>query len=320
MGDWGSKTKRVLELVAAMKRGEYPNAGYFGRDFCAKTLHRDVAFLKRRHHAPVDYDPARHGYYLWDATWSLPLVELEGSSLFASLLCGRLTQSLLPEPLRGQAVEAMNSQLAAGNPGDLPADLLTAVIYATGAQAAPDPAAFPVICQAWRDCRRLEVQYRKADGKAGKRLVDVHALFLADGAWYARAWCHLRQGIRSLALHRMTRPRLLDVTFTRSPAILEEIRGGHVFDYEMLVGAVVHCAADKAAVIGEREWFPGQEVKRLPEGGLELTWPSVPREPFIHWILSYAGGLTATAPASLRAELHRLGSRIANAHRANSPC
>ena len=74
MGDWGSKTKRVLELVAAMKRGEYPNAGYFGRDFCAKTLHRDVAFLKRRHHAPVDYDPARHGYYLWDATWSLPLL------------------------------------------------------------------------------------------------------------------------------------------------------------------------------------------------------------------------------------------------------
>lgn len=315
MNGRNSKTKRLLELVAAMKRGEYPNAGYFGKDFCTKTLHRDVAFLKRHYHAPVDYDPARHGYYLWDTTWFLPLVELEGSSLFASLLCGRLTQPLLPEPLRGQAAEAMNSQLAAGIPGDLSPELLTAVVYATGAQAAPDPAAFAVICQAWRECRRLEVRYQSADGRAGKRAVDIHALFLADGAWYARVWCHLRRGVRSLALHRITRPRLLEETFERSSAILAEIRGGHVFDYVAVAGVRVRCTAAKAGIIREREWFPGQTVAKLANGGLELTWPSVPREPFLHWILSYAGSLTVVTPAPLRAELCRLGQAIAAAHR-----
>ena len=314
MGEWGSKTKRILELVAAMKRGEYPNASHFGKNYCAKTLHRDVAFLKARYHAPVDYDPAQHGYYLWDTKWFLPLVELEGNELFASLLCGRLTQSLLPEPLRSQATEAMNSQLAAGQPGDLSLELLTAVVYATGAQAVPDPADFTVICQAWRDCRRLQVNYLRADNKKNAREIDIHALFLADGAWYARAWCHLRGGVRSLALHRMRCPQLMETTFTRSLAILDEIRGGHVFDYEMIRDVVVYCAADRTAVIREREWFPGQTIKPLVGGRLKLSWPSVPREPFIHWILSYAGQLEVVTPTSLRTELLDCGNRIAAAH------
>jgi predicted DNA-binding transcriptional regulator YafY len=99
MGDHVSRTQRLLRLVAAMKRGEYPNARTFADScrksrsglaglgpVCEKTILRDVAYLRQHLGAPVQYDAGKRGYFLGDSGWNFPSVELRGDALFAALL------------------------------------------------------------------------------------------------------------------------------------------------------------------------------------------------------------------------------------------
>lgn len=326
--DWTGKlsqARRLLAWVEAMKRGRYPNATTLAADLsaragshsgvCPRTLHRDLAVLRHRLHAPIEYDPLHKGFLLTDPEWCFPLEQLRGELFYASLLGEALSVSLLPDPLRFSLQEAMRIRLAAAEPADFDADLLRAVVFATGATAELDPAVFDVIHQAWRERRRARLCYQgTGDGGAVQRDVDVHALFLSQGAWYARVHCHLRDAPRSLAIHRIREPSLLRQRFRRDEALLAAVRQGSVFDYEIVRNVVIDCAPEKARVVSEREWFPGQKTKPLPGGGVRATFAQVPRPEVVHWVMSYCGHLTVRRPEDLVEEIRRAGQRIAVKH------
>gem|GEM_PF-2087899 len=326
--DWTGKlseARRLLAWVEAMKRGRYPNATTLAADLsaraaagsgvCPRTLHRDLVVLRRRLHAPIEYDALRHGYRLTDPEWCFPLEELRGELFYASLLGEALSVSLLPDPLRFSLQEAMRIRLAAAEPADFDADLLRAVVFATGATAELDPTVFDVVHQAWRERRRLRLRYQgTGDSEAVQRDVDVHALFLSQGAWYARVHCHLRDAPRSLAIHRIREPSLLRHRFRRDEALLVAVRQGDVFDYELVRNVVIDCAPEKARVVSEREWFPGQKTKALPGGGVRATFAQVPRPEVVHWVMSYCGHLTVRRPKDLVEEIRQAGHRIARQH------
>jgi len=320
------RNRRLVRLVGAMKRGEYPNARSLARQLaqsgrgapapCSRTLQRDIEYLRLELNAPVDYEPRRHGYYLRDPDWALPLEELRGDLLYASLLGKQLALAIVPPPLHLSLETALRAQLAAALPEEVDADLLRAVVFATGSQPSLEPQVFETVHAAWRETRRLRLLYR-TDGEADGqwREVDIHALFLAQGAWYARAFCHLRQNWRSLALHRIAAADLLDQRFERSTQAIEQVRSGNVFDYATVRDAVVECQPDKARLLAERIWFPGQQSEPLADGALRLSFPTAPRPELLWWVLSYAGSLEVVAPADLREEVHQAATHLARRHR-----
>ena len=323
MGTHVSRTQRLLRLVAAMKRGEYPNARSFAAScrkarssltgaspVCEKTILRDMAYLRGHLGAPVQYDAARRGYWLADAGWSFPSVELRGDALFAALLSLKLTESLFPASLRGHAETAMAIQMAAALPEEASPETLDAVVFATGAKPVLDPQMFDVVSRAWRETRRLRVEYLRRDGEIFPRVIDIHALFLSAGAWYARAWCHQRGELRSFALHRMYNPQIQENCFRRSADIVREVRSGHVFDYAPVQDVQLYCRGELAVMIREREWFAGQEVTTLAGGDLDVRYPVVPREPFVRWVLAYAGHLRVLGPADLREEVRKAAEEL----------
>lgn len=321
MSDRNGRTHRLIWLVAALKGGGCPGvrrlaaaAGRAGHSVCAKTVQRDIDTLRREFGAPIEFDSRGRGYRLTSSEWALPFVDLRGDDLFAALLCGKLSQAVLPEPWKGQAEAAMTAQLAAGEPEGVDLALLNALVAATGRQPALDQQVFETVTRAWKERRRLAVQYERRDGQVTEREIDVHALFLSDDAWYARVYCHLRGGVRSLALHRLRNPRLLDATFERSPMILNEVRSGRVFDYQWVWDIVLRGSAVKAKVLREREWFPGIQVRDLPDGEVELRIPQAPQEVLFRWILSFAGHLTVLAPAGLRHDVAAAAQRLLAGH------
>lgn len=314
------RSNRQILFVSAMKRGEYPNARSLARSLsvCARTLQRDIEHLLLGLDAPVAYDSRRHGYYLTDPEWVFPLAELKGDLLYASLLGERLSLPLVPPPFRADLEAALQAQLAAAEPEEVDADLLRAVVFATGATAALDPGIFETIHSAWRDTRRLRLRYETEDTPDGTvREVDVHALFLAQGAWYARAYCHLRQGWRSLALHRIGEANCLAIPFRRDPAALTQIQQGNVFDYATVRAVSVLCHPAKARLLAEREWFSGQRSEWLPDGTLRLDFPEGPRPELVWWVLSYAGHIEVLAPPDLREEILRCAQRLVDIHGTN---
>jgi predicted DNA-binding transcriptional regulator YafY len=291
------RSNRQVLFVGAMKRGEYPNARSLAEalSICPRTLQRDIAHLQLDLDAPIAYDSHRHGYFLTDPEWVFPLAELRGDLLYASLLGERLSLPLVPPPFR--------------------ADLEAALVFATGATADLDPAIFETVHAAWRDTCRVRLRYESDDARGGAvRDVDIHALFLAQGAWYARAYCHLRQGWRSLALHRIREACPLDAVFRRDPAALAEIRAGNVFDYAAVRDVTVFCHPGKARLLAEREWFPGQESEWLPDGTLRLAFAEAPRPELVWWVLSYAGMIEVVQPPDLREEILQAAQRLSERH------
>ena len=319
--------ERLVFIVAALKKGTYPTGESLARDIAAftsrqgfdggvstKTIYRDLEYLKSEFDAPIYYDDRKYGYFLQDPQWVYPAQELAGERLFAAVLSESLSRPMLPAPMQRSLGEAMDVQIAAGDPDDIDSELLDAVVFATGARAGLSPEVFDTVLAAWRQQRRLRLTYTRPAAAPVTRDVDVHAIFLAEGAWYARAYCHLRRDLRSLALHRISAPEILDHPFERSPQVAASLRGQNVFDYETADDIIVHCSAEKAPILAEREWFPGQEIHSLPDGGVELRFPQAPRPLVVRWVLSYGGHLVLRQPASLAAEIHRAAQALLAAH------
>lgn len=319
------RLERLLLLVNAIKRHQYPNAESFGRELqargadcgtvagCTRTIKRDILYLRRELSAPISFDTQRRGYYLTEE-WAFPFVVLRGEQLFATLFSGQLTQPLLPPTLRSALTTAMEVQLAAGNPEGLPLDMLGSVILASHTGPELNADICDVVLHGWRVARTLAVQYQRPGGEASARQIDVHALFLHDSVWYARAWDHDKQALRSFALHRIKQATLLPGEFVRRAEVLEELRQGQVFDYEPVHAVRVRCPAADAEYFAERAWFPGQSLTHLEDGSLELSYAVAPREPLVHWVLGHGGRLQVLAPAAIRTAVHALATALATSH------
>lgn len=281
---------------------------------CPKTVQRDIQNMQQKMDAPIDYDPTAHGYRLADPKWTFPTGQLEDDALFASLVAHHLTAPLLPSPLQEPLTEAERVLLATGDTDDIGDDLLRSVIQATSGKVLPDDNVFENVLDGWRDSRLLEIQCRDDSGTTSTRRVEPHALFLAAGAWYIRGHCRLRREVRNFAIHRCQDARLIAEHFRRSPAILAGLNAGNPFDYREVRNVVLRTDAEKAPVLREREWFPGQTLDEHRDGTLTFRFPSAPEPLLLRWILSYAPHITILEPEELRIQIHEIAHKLQQQH------
>jgi proteasome accessory factor C len=97
------------------------------------------------------------------------------------------------------------------------------------------------------------------------RVVEPHAVYAAEGAWYLSGWCHLAGDDRRFRLDRIASLRLLDGTFEpprRAP-------GTAVFDPRPDDPRVVLELAPRARWVAEQ--YPTEAVEDLGEGRLRVT-------------------------------------------------
>lgn len=319
---------RIMRLVLALREQRYPNASTLARAWrqeagqdaehyavTSQTIKRDIAYLRQHLHAPLAYDQGRQGYYLTDPLWILPATELADDAQFAALFGQTVGSTLMPEPLRGELEAALQVQYAAVAPGEHSAEALRAVVCSTSG-CAPVPAAiFSAVLEGWRACRQVRIGYRRGhDGVASEREIEIHGLFMAGNAWYARAYCHRRRQVLSLALHRITAAELQDTTFARSATVVAELRRGQVFDYEPVRQVCLRCTPAKAQLLAEREWFPGQQVRPQADGGLELLIPETNSETLLPWVVSFLGHVTIVSPPALRHAVAVAAQRLRAGH------
>jgi predicted DNA-binding transcriptional regulator YafY len=324
------RLRRLVLFVEQMKRDQTPNCESFTQDLKAsewddkaplavssKTVQRDITYLRKKFHPPMEYDPEVKGYVLLDKSWSLPSLSLAEDELFAALFSNRVSEPFLPPPIQQTMDEVKTIELAAGEPGDLTLNVLESLVIATGGTVPMAPDTAQAVLRAWKEARRLRVRYvRGSDEAASVRDIDIHALFLSAGAWYARAYCHLRGSMRSFALHRVQKADLLTDHFMRSVAVVDEVRRGRVFDCDFVSNVCVVCARERAMYFRERVWFPGQSITDRPDGSLELRFPSVPAPLFEQWVMSSMGAVSVMAPAELRERIRLLAATLAANHEA----
>ena len=70
--------RRLLELDRMLRASRYPNAVSAAAELevAARTIHRDLAFLRDSWGAPLAFDRERNGYFYTDPDYALPLLRL----------------------------------------------------------------------------------------------------------------------------------------------------------------------------------------------------------------------------------------------------
>lgn len=117
------------------------------------------------------------------------------------------------------------------------------------------------------------------------RTIDPHYFFYADGSWMLRAFCHLRNEMRTFALDRiLALKKLGDYFLPRKVTPEDELSstfgvwiGGRVYNI------VLHFDKDCAPYISRKMWHSSQEEKTLPNGNLEVRFKVNGLHDIKHW-------------------------------------
>jgi len=271
MGVTKYNIQRIKRLLAMLKENRFPNYPRFlaemkrqdiagAYNLSARTLQRDIAFLKSEYSAPIEYDYERRGYYLTDPDWSVDIPLLEDSEMRAAVLGARLAENLMPAPVKQQMRSAVDSLLAVNDKGmDEKAVLLSLV--ALGSHAAVKPEVFRVIFDAWQKHQCVMVKYNPVTESESERLIEPHALAFYEGNWYIKAVSRTKNGksipsgqrrASTLALHRIRSAEPTELVFKPDQKIIDEVNRREVFVFPLVKDIRLRLGAEARKYIGEQ--------------------------------------------------------------------
>lgn len=157
------------------------------------------------------------------------------------------------------------------------------------------------VSQAAEKHHRIEVVYTPLHNKETRRKVDPYRVWFYDGALYLIGFCYLRGEVRMFVLDRI---KMLQVTE-------ERFRPPQDFDlneflkhrFKVMDGDLytvkVRISPEWARWVGEKVWHESQKARKLPNGGLEMTFRVAGLEEIKRWVLSLGPEAEALEPDRL---------------------
>ncbi|MGM9482223.1 helix-turn-helix transcriptional regulator [Roseateles sp. NT4] len=274
------------------------------------TLKRDLAYLRERMDAPIEYDAGENGYR-FGQQWrggkhELPGVWFNEAELHALLTMQQMLAGLDEQGVVGRHLQPMFDKIT----GMLGVDAAEAdelrrrvkLIGTARRRVASD--SFETVGSAVVKRRRLAIRYRKKrDAVAGEREISPQRLVHHRYAWYLDAWCHASDAYRRFALDGIETATLLETA--AKPVPLSELEAELDQGYGIFAGGIPREAelvfsAGTAAWVSREEWHPAQQSEFLPDGRWCLRLPYVDDTELLMDLLRHAGQVEVVAPTALR--------------------
>jgi len=285
---------------------------------CSRATVKRLVDDLRGYGIPIRYDRERNGYFLdGSQAYELPGIWFNASELYALLTAQHLLESAEPGLLADTLAplkRKIEQILAADHLGAGELSKRVRILRMGGRGPGRH---FQRVASALIERRRLRIRYAgRSSGETTQREVSPQRMTHYRDNWYLDAWCHLRQGLRSFALERITQA---DRLAARAIRISERDLNKHfataygIFAGEPKEIAVLRFSAERARWVSEEVWHPRQEGRFLPDGTYELRLPyGDPRE-LVMDVLRHGAQVEVVAPNALREavadELGRAASR-----------
>lgn len=308
--------ERMKRIFGWLQDGTFPNASSMAAEFevSAKTVRRDIDFMRDRWELPIEYDSGRFGFYFSKPVDRFPGVPVTEKELFALCVAHKAI-----EQYRGTAFEQpleLAFQKLMGQLDDQERFTLQNLDEASSIRPfAPDEAdlrLFELVTQAVTERRALRFEYRKPGGKSGEvRRVHPYHLMQFSSRWYVLAHDTERGDIRKFVLGRMRETVMTDEGFEfptdfdpkkyldRSLGVMTGTG-----DYEV----VIELDAWLTDSLRGRRWHPTQVWTELPGGGSKLRLRLSCLEEIEQWVLSWGTRANVVRPQLLRERLRATGT------------
>jgi len=313
------RLERFYKIDRLLKERRSVSFADFKRELgmSAASVKRDLAYMRDRYNAPIEYDRDANGYR-FGAPRSGPRYELPGlwfnaSEVLALLTTLRMLGDLQPGMLDGQ-IEPLRERLRGllGSGDHSWEEVERRIRIFQPERRAGDPKHFGIAATAVLKRSRLWIRHynRKKDEETERDVSPQRLVHYRDN-WYLDAWCHLRNDLRSFAVDAIRDARLVDA---RAKEIADAELDAHLgAGYGIFAGKKVEWATLKfkpeaARWVAAQSWHPEQRAKTDADGSYVLELPYSEAPELVMEILKYGADVEVLAPASLR-------ERVASAFR-----
>lgn len=300
--------ERMLRIHEELRRGAMTNCTKLAAtlEVSRKTIVRDIAFMRDRLDLPIEFDNQIQAYRYTHPVNSFPTVQVTEGELMALLVARRALEQYQGTPFHRQ-LEIAFEKLTGGLKDRIsfsPADELRAVSFKNVGLGKTDLAAFNSLSTAVLKQLEVEFEYRKpGTSKSEARQVQPYHLSHRENLWYLIAMDTERQAMRTFALTRMRDVKVLQRRFSRPEDFSPErffasalgVLGG-TGDYRVCI-RFAPAAADR---VRERVWHESQEIKEMPDGGMEITMRLGALAEVERWVLGWGNLAEVIAPVELR--------------------
>lgn len=291
------------------------------------TLKRDLAYLRDRLGAPIEYDRFVNGYRMAAETrgakHELPGLWFDERELYGLLMAHQLLAGLDGEGVLGRHLQPLLDRIL-GLLGDSEAEAETIVRRVRIVAAAHRPVAarvFELLGDALVQRCRVRLKYlTRGRGEVGEREVSPQRLVHYRSTWYLDAWCHRSQGLRRFALDAVQEAALLDARARELP--LRRVEAAMDAGYGIYAGARTQWATlvfepQAAQWVGGEQWHPQQRGRWLDDGRYELRLPYADPTEIAMDVMRHGDQVQVIAPPALAAQvagaLQRAAARYAAA-------
>ena len=295
------------KIREGMRSGIMANCSSMAAEYevSAKSILRDIDYLRNQRDAPIAYDATSRGYYYTEENYALPAISLNESDLFAICIAEKALRQHEDTPIY-RTLQKVFRKIEDSLPAKVsipPAwveDKLS-VIPERQTRLAPD--IWEAVSAGVSNNRTLAISYRKPGGRENtERRVDPYHLARYQGEWYLVGHCHRRGATATFAMSRIETVLLLETVFPM-PADFDHARytGSQfgIFSGEREILVKVRFAREHAPYVLEREWHPRQNVLQKKNGSVVLEFPALHLYEVKRWVLSWGRGAKALAPMEL---------------------
>ena len=109
---------RIMQIHELLQGRKYPNCKGLSVDFevSAKTIQRDIDYMRDQMQLPIDYDSVRRGFLYTKEVKNLPMVALTEGEIVALLVAHRAAEQYRGTPFEKSLRSASRPAAASGRP------------------------------------------------------------------------------------------------------------------------------------------------------------------------------------------------------------
>jgi predicted DNA-binding transcriptional regulator YafY len=276
------------------------------------TLKRDLAYMRDRLNAPIEFDRDAGGYRFGVPSvgpkYELPGLWFNADETYALLTTHQLLCDLEPG-LLGPHVSPLLSRLEAilGQDDLNFTQVAKRIRLGRVGKRRKNPAHFSVVSRAVLERQQLQVRHysREHDTHSDRTLSPQRMIFYRNN-WYLEAWCHERNALRRFSVDALESVELLNAQ-ARDVAD-KELDAAFATAYGIYGGAGIKQARLRFSVaatrwVADEEWHPDQVGSLDAQGQYVLEVPFAEPTELLMDILRHGHHAEVLGPPELRAAM-----------------
>ncbi|MBI3881622.1 MAG: WYL domain-containing protein [Verrucomicrobia bacterium] len=311
--------ERMMKIHQAIQAGRHPNVPMLSAELgvAAKTIYRDLDFMRDRLGLPMKFDAFRNGWHYTEPVDAFPTMQITEGELVALLIAEKALQQYRGTNFERPLLSALK-KLQAAMPDTVSlsfAEWDKTISFRTSAEPIVNLKVMDSLGRAAARRCQLQIAYRKpGTPKAESRIVDPYHLANINGEWFLFAFDHLRRDVRTFVPARIQSVKETGKTFSPPAKFSVEQRLRDSFGVHSGKGehrVVVRFSCYAADYVREKRWHPSQKLRELRGRDVELRLKLSSLVEIKRWILSWGGEAKVIAPRELAEEVRLAARQIA---------